>query len=162
MKLSHFRISHFVLCALFFLFVSCDRNRLYEQNSLVDQKGWYYQSRIPFDVQITDTTKFYNVYANLRVGSDYKYSNIFFWFHVINPTKEIDKRRVEMLLANERGKWLGRGLGDMYDYQFPVYTKIKFPQSGFYRFEIEQNMREDTLMNIKSVGVRIEEWKTEE
>jgi gliding motility-associated lipoprotein GldH len=48
-------------------------------------------------------------------------------------------------------------LGDLYDYQFPVFQKIKFPTSGFYRFELEQNMRDDTLMHVKSAGVRIEE-----
>jgi gliding motility-associated lipoprotein GldH len=59
-------------------------------------------------------------------------------------------------LADEGGKWLGNGLGDIYDYQFPVFQKIKFPNSGFYRFELEQNMRDDTLMNVKAVGVRLE------
>ncbi len=141
---------------------SCDKGRVYEQNKPVEESGWYFQNRIPFDVQITDTTKYYNVAVNLRVASDYKYSNIFLWLHTINPKKETDKRRVEITLADERGKWLGSGLGDLYDYQFPVYTKIKFPQSGFYRFEIEQNMREDTLMHIKNAGVRVEEWKAEE
>jgi gliding motility-associated lipoprotein GldH len=79
------------------------------------------------------------------------------WVHVTNPEKQEDKRRIEIRLADETGKWLGAGLGDIYDYQFPVLQKIKFPRSGFYRFELEQNMREDTLMNVKSVGIRVEE-----
>jgi gliding motility-associated lipoprotein GldH len=149
-----------VICLVLAL-ASCDPGRLYEVNKNVEPSGWHYQNRIPFDVQITDTVKFYNVLVNLRVASDYKYSNIFLWVHTTSPDKQTDKRRIEMKLADERGKWLGNGLGDLYDYQFPVYNRIKFPKSGFYRFEIEQNMREDTLMHIKSTGIRVEEWKQE-
>jgi gliding motility-associated lipoprotein GldH len=146
---------YFVLVLV--IFAACDRERVYEENRNVEGNAWYYKNPVPFDVQITDTTKFYNVYANLRVSSDYRYSNIFMWVHVTNPEKQEDKRRIEIRLADETGKWLGAGLGDIYDYQFPVLQKIKFPRSGFYRFELEQNMREDTLMNVKSVGIRVEE-----
>lgn len=148
-----------LLCSVF---ISCDPNRVAEMNKPIDGSGWFYQNRIPFDVQITDTTQFYNVYVNLRITPDYRYNNIFLWVHTMNPQKQSDKRRVEIRLADERGKWLGSGLGDLYDYQFPVFSRIKFPQGGFYRFEIEQNMRDDTLMHIKNTGVRIEKWQPEE
>jgi len=145
------------LCVM--IISSCDPGRLFEENKIIEGNAWYYKNYIPFDLQVKDTTKFYNVYLNLRVSADYKYSNIFVWFHATNPLKKIDQRRVEIKLADEHGRWLGSGLGDIYDYQFPVLQKVKFPQSGFYRFELEQNMRDDTLMNVKSVGVRVEEFE---
>ncbi len=141
------------------LFSSCDQQRLYEENKNIEGNTWYYKNLIPFDLQIKDTTKFYNVLVNVRVDADYKYSNIFMWVYATNPEKKSDKRRVEIKLADERGKWLGAGLGDIYDYQFPVLQKVKFPKSGFYRFELEQNMRDDTLLHVKSVGVRVEEFQ---
>ena len=139
------------------IFSSCDPGRLFEENKTIDGNAWYYKTFIPFDTEIKDTTKFYNVLVNVRVDADYKYANMFLWVHVTNPEKKSDQRRVEIKLADERGKWLGSGLGDIYDYQFPVLQNIKFPKSGFYRFELEQNMRDDTLLHIKSVGVRVEE-----
>jgi hypothetical protein len=48
------------------------------------------------------------------------------------------------------------------NYQLPTYEKIKFHQIGNYHYELEQNMRDDTLMHIKSAGIRIEEWKAPE
>src|SRR5437868_581839 len=109
---------------------ACDPGRLYEENRSIDGNAWYYKSVVPFDVQIQDTMKLYNVYTNLRVSSDYKFSNIFMWVHVINPERKEDKRRIEIKLADETGKWLGAGLGDIYDYRFPVLQKVKFPHSG--------------------------------
>jgi gliding motility-associated lipoprotein GldH len=139
------------------LFSACDPSRIFDDNKLIDGNQWYYKNAIPFDVHITDTNKLYNVYVNLRISSDYKYNNLFMWVNTTNPAKKTDQRRIEIRVANDGGKWLGNGLGDLYDYQFPVFQKIKFPTSGFYRFELEQNMRDDTLMHVKSAGVRIEE-----
>lgn len=149
----------FLYLIIFYLifFSACDQGRLLDENKNIEGDAWYYKNFIPFDLQIKDTTKFYNVMVNLRISADYKYSNIFMWVHFTSPLKKTDQRRIEIKLADEHGKWLGSGLGDIYDYQFPVLQKVKFPQSGFYRFELEQNMRDDTLMNVKSIGVRVEE-----
>ena len=135
---------------------SCDSTHLFDENKNIDADAWYYKSILPFDVQVKDTNQLYNVLVNLRVDANYKYSNIFMLVHTTNPDKKQDERRIEIRLADESGKWLGSGLGDLYDYQFPAYRKIKFPQPGFYRFELEQNMRDDTLMYIKSAGIRVE------
>lgn len=136
---------------------SCDPGRVYDENKPIADNQWYFKNSIPFDVQIADTNKLYNVYVNLRISADYKYSNIFMWLYTTNPEKKTDQRRIEIRLADDGGKWLGSGLGDIYDYQFPVLQKVKFPASGFYRFELEQNMRDDTLNYVKAVGVRVEE-----
>ena len=146
----------YILISITMLLVACDPNRVYDDNKSIPGNAWYFKNSMPFEVQVTDTTKLYNVYVNLRINSDYKYSNIFMWLNTTNPEKKTDQRRIEIRLADEGGKWLGNGLGDIYDYQFPVFQKIKFPSSGFYRFELEQNMRDDTLMNVKAVGVRVE------
>lgn len=147
----------YLIFVFVFVFSSCDKGRVFDENKTISENQWYYKNIIPFDVQIGDTNKLYNVYVNLRITADYKYSNIFMWLHTTNPEKKTDQRRVEIRLADDGGKWLGSGLGDIYDYQFPVLQKVKFPASGFYRFELEQNMRDDTLGYIKAVGVRVEE-----
>ncbi len=152
------KVNYFLgLVMILFAFASCDPGRVFDENKNIEGDAWFYKSKLPFEVRIKDTTKMYNVYVNLRVTSDYKYSNIFMMVNTLNPDKKTDQRRVEIKLANESGKWLGNGLGDMYDYQFPAFRKVKFPQQGFYRFELEQNMRDDTLMFVKSAGVRVEE-----
>jgi gliding motility-associated lipoprotein GldH len=142
--------------AALLLFASCDPQRLYDDNKLIAGNKWYYKDIVPFDVQVTDTTQLYNVYVNLRIDADYKYNNIFMWVNTTNPEKKTDRRRIEIRLADDGGKWLGKGLGDIFDYRFPVFQKIKFPNSGFYRFDLEQNMRDDTLMHVKAVGIRVE------
>lgn len=146
-----------IVAAMALFITACDPARVFDENRSIEGANWYYKNKMPFDVRINDTSKLYNVYVNLRVDADYKYSNIFMWVHTTNPDKKTDQRRIEIKLADESGKWLGSGLGDLYDYQFPAFKKVKFPQQGFYRFELEQNMRDDTLMHVKAAGVRVEE-----
>lgn len=144
------------IIALSVLLASCDKQRIFDDNKTIDKGMWYYENKLPFDVLVKDTQRTYNLYVNLRISADYKYSNIFLWLHTTNPQNITEKRRVEFRLANSAGKFLGSGLGDIYDYQLPVMKNIKLKQPGFYRFELEQNMRDDTLQHVLSAGIRLE------
>ena len=135
---------------------SCDSKRVFEENKSIENDNWHYEYKPFFDVYLQDTLKSYHVYVNLRISSDYKYNNIFLWLHTTNPNNQVEKRRIEIRLADENGKWKGSGLGDIFDYQFPVYQNIKLTTPGIYHFEVEQNMRDDILKHIKSTGIRIE------
>jgi gliding motility-associated lipoprotein GldH len=151
---------------LFFLVVTsaitaCDSKRVYEENTNIENEQWNFEHRPFFDVYITDTTQYYNICVNLRIASTYKYNNIFLLLHTTNPSKQTETKRVELRLANETGKWTGSGLGDIYDYTYPVYRKIKIKEPGFYRIEVEQNMRDDVLESIKSTGIRVEVHTTD-
>jgi gliding motility-associated lipoprotein GldH len=140
------------------LFASCDRYRLVDENKTLPTEGWYYKDNLVFDLVVSDTNKLYNTYVNLRVDGDYKYSNIFLWVKQIDPMKQEEKKRVEIRLAAEDGKWLGKGLGDVMEYRSLVSERIKFHRVGIYRMALEQNMRDDTLSHVISAGVRVEEW----
>lgn len=145
-------------CSLFIMTIllsSCDQGRVFEENRTIENDAWNFENKPSFDVYLTDTVKAYDIYVNVRITTDYKYNNIFLWVYSTNPAQQKDQRRVEIRLANESGKWNGAGLGDIYDYQFPVYKNIRIKQPGFYRFEVEQNMRDDILQHVKSTGIRV-------
>ena len=65
-------------------------------------------------------------------------------------------------MASKDGRWLGSGLGDIWDFQAPLET-IRFSQEGTYLFELEQGMRYgdqakiDMLPEIMALGIRIEQ-----
>jgi gliding motility-associated lipoprotein GldH len=110
-------------------------------------------------VKIDDETSLYNIYFNLRVTADYKYSNIFIILHRGGNGKKMEATRYEFKLANPDGEWLGAGSGNLYSYRFALRTKHKFATKGIYRFELEQNMRDNPLRQINDAGLRIEKAK---
>ena len=63
-----------------------------------------------------------------------------------------------MTLADDKGQWLGDGMGDIWDNRALFRERMRFPQSGLYTFEIEQAMRQNPLPQIMDVGLRIERY----
>jgi gliding motility-associated lipoprotein GldH len=93
---------------------------------------------------------------NLRVTSDYKYSNIFVLISQSGPNIKNASQRYEMRLADKEGQWLGKGSGNLYSYQEPFLVNHIFPAKGTYTFLIEQNMRDNPLREVSDVGLRVE------
>ena len=144
-----------VLTALF-LAACSDKTAVIDQNTEVPNHNWTYPDKFRFDVKIDDEKIPYNLYMNLRVTGDYKYSNIFVLITQSGPDKKAEVRRYELKLANTDGEWLGKGSGNLYSYQAPFRTNYKFPAKGVYHFYIEQNMRDNPLREVSDVGMRVE------
>ncbi|WP_374948511.1 gliding motility lipoprotein GldH [Mucilaginibacter sp.] len=129
-----------------------------DHNTELPNHNWAYVNRIKYNVTITDETLPYNLYFNLRVTGSYRYSNIFILLHQVSGSKTAITR-YEYKLANKDGEWLGSGSGNLYSFQLPLRTAYKFPKKGTYRFEIEQNMRDNPLHEVSDVGLRLEKVK---
>jgi gliding motility-associated lipoprotein GldH len=63
---------------------------------------------------------------------------------------------VKIGIADERGKWLGNGLGSRFDNSLLWQKNVRFPRTGVYTFEYEQGMRDEPLLGIDDIGLRIE------
>lgn len=135
-----------------------DPNAIIDQNTAIENHNWSYTNKVKYTVKIDDPSALYNLYINLRVTGDYKYSNIFVLIHR-NGHKLKGTTRYEVKLASLDGQWLGQGSGNMYSYQVPFQTNFKFPEKGTYEYEIEQNMRDNPLREVSDVGLRVEKVK---
>lgn len=127
-----------------------------EENKTIENANWKQNEPLGLAAVINDTISKHNFYINVRHNSDYQYSNLFLFVRMVLPDKRIAIDTVECTLATPEGKWLGSGLGDIYDTQILYRRNFVFPQSGNYQFFISQAMRIDPLINIKEVGLRIE------
>jgi len=143
-----------VLCVLFFS--SCDNNRIFEQNQEIPESGWDKKNVVKFDVDIKDPATAAHFYVNVRNAEGYPYGNIFLFIKTVFPNGKFSNDTLECVLADEKGKWLGTGVGDLYDNQIPFKRNVRFPQAGIYRFEIQQGMRPESVPLILDVGLRIE------
>ncbi|MBL0327924.1 MAG: gliding motility lipoprotein GldH [Bacteroidetes bacterium] len=154
------QISKLIQTTLFLLSVmllaSCDGGRIFEKNQEMPQSGWAQSNKITFDVEIKDPATPAHFYVNVRNSEGYPYSNLFLFIKTVFPNGKFSNDTLECVLADEKGKWLGTGVGDIYDNQIPFKRNVRFPMAGTYRFEIEQGMRSETVPLIMDVGLRIE------
>jgi gliding motility-associated lipoprotein GldH len=158
LKMNKLRITSLLFFLSFLLFLSsCDSKRVYEKNKEITDAQWNYLKKIKFDdVVINDVASTYNVYINLRNSVDYRYRNIYFFLDIKFPDNNITRDTVECIIADEKGKWLGKGMGKIKDCRILFLRNVKFPSAGTYIFSFEQGMREDVLEGITDVGIRIE------
>jgi len=148
---------YLVLSASLLLFAGCaDPNTVIDQNSEVANHNWTYLNRFKFTFKIDDEKPGYNLYMNLRVTGDYKYSNLFVLISQTGPGIKNAVKRYEMRLAKKDGEWLGKGSGNLYSFQEPFLINHKFPAKGTYTFTLEQNMRDNPLREVSDVGMRVE------
>ena len=145
-----------IFSVIAYTLVSCDPDRVYDKFKDIEDGIWNRTETMKFDVQIDDTLSYHRVFVNIRNSGDYSYSNIFIFINTIYPDKKVSRDTIDCLLADDKGKWLGKGLGDLKDCQFLIKKGVRFHQKGIYTFELEQAMRVEKLKGIKSVGIRIE------
>ena len=138
------------------LFVACDKNRIYEKNIAINKYVWSSEFTPSYTVEIKDTDVLYNLYLNIRHAEIYPYQNIWLLLTTQFPDSTSSSKRLEVVLANDEGKWFGEGMGDIWDYRVLIQENAFFTRPGFYTFKLTQNMRQDPLPGIMAVGIRIE------
>ena len=141
---------------LLFLLQSCDSKRLYEENKEIPGGQWSSKNKINFEFTIPDTTTVYNVLINVRNASQYQFANLYLFVTTTYPDGKTSKDTLDCPLQDPTGKWLGKGIGDLWDNRLLFKPSVKFRQAGKYKLEYEQAMRVDPLPMITDVGLRVE------
>jgi len=136
--------------------VSCSGNDIYFQYDSVNPKGWSKDSLYGFDIPVTDTVALYNVYVNIRNRGEYPYQNLWLFLTKITPDSIESKDSIECYLADQRGKWLGKGLGSILEMPVLYQQKVRFKSSGIYHYKIVHGMRDSLLSGINDIGIRVE------
>jgi len=136
--------------------VSCSGNDIYFQYDSVNPKGWSKDSLYGFDIPVTDTVALYNVYVNIRNRGEYPYQNLWLFLTKITPDSVESKDSIECYLADQRGKWLGKGLGSILEMPVLYQQKVRFKSSGIYHYKIVHGMRDSLLSGINDIGIRVE------
>jgi gliding motility-associated lipoprotein GldH len=144
----------FFICIIFLS--ACDKNVVFEKNIELPDNRWEIKNIIKLETAIEDTINPHNLYINLRNAGGYQFSNIFLFFTTKSPSGKMERDTVELTLADPSGKWLGNGLGDIWDNRVLFKQGFRFPEKGNYEFSLQQAMRYDPLPQIMDVGIRIE------
>ncbi|MBK9424576.1 MAG: gliding motility lipoprotein GldH [Bacteroidetes bacterium] len=147
-----------LVCCLFLAvsFTSCDPLRYFEENKEIPKMEWDKDEPLSFLVSVEDTSLGYNVFINVRNAGFYRFSNLYLFINTTFPQGQVHRDTIECILASPEGRWLGEGLGDIWDNRILFKENVQFTQPGEYRFELNQAMRINPLPGIMDAGIRIE------
>ncbi len=146
------------LCVAFagILLASCNDNAVYFSYQPISGNSWNKDSVCVFDVKIDSVDQPCNLYVNTRNRGEYPYQNIWLFIKQIAPDSVVTNDTIEFYLADEFGKWLGTGVGSVYNMPVLYRQNYKFSKKGLYRFEIQHGMRDSLLTGINDVGLKVE------
>lgn len=144
------------------LVLSCDSNQIFDEYKSVPNQ-WNKDSLISFTVTPPDSTKYYNLFINIRNTNDYKFSNLFLIAEMNFPHGKTIKDTLEYQMAKPNGELLGVGFTDIKENKLWYKEKVKFDEAGEYKIVIQHAMRNngevngvDNLTGITDIGFRIE------
>jgi gliding motility-associated lipoprotein GldH len=122
-------------------------------------KSWQLMNTAVFRTTITDTLTSNNMFITLRTGSDYPFRNIFLFVTASSPKGNSITDTLQYYLADDKGKWYGKGFGDIHELNLPYKSNVFFPLKGEYVFRIQHGMRTENLTGVYDIGLRIERVK---
>ena len=144
------------ICFAVVVLCSCSNNDIFLQYRDIPQENWHRDSICTFNVPVENISYKYNVYVNVRNTANYADQNLWLFLEINYPDNTTIKDTINFFLADERGKWLGTGIGNSYNMPVLYLNEKKFPQEGNYTFKIRHAMRYDWLRGINNVGLRVE------
>lgn len=150
--------SIWILGSLFLVFFSCDSKRVFEGKKDFPERYWVFNNPAEFEFDVNDTDKTYNLLFSVRNTAKYQYQNIYLQYYLEDSTGRLlsnELKNVQLFNAIT-GVPLGQGLGDLYDIEKTFLENYNFEYPGKYRLRIDQFMRQDSLPEILSVGLRVE------
>lgn len=145
----------FVIALLLLLLIACSTSTCFDKSEQIPNRSWEYENVLTFDINTIEPEVQYDMYINLRHSKKYNYSNIFLKVHESQEGFIDTTQRIEIRLAELDGKWIGNSAGDLYTHQYLYKENISFRDTSLYKIEIEQNMRQNPLMHITDVGIRL-------
>lgn len=147
------------LLSLLLVFGACHSDRVYEAFVQVPDP-WNNEKVLHFNVNVTDTAQAQDVYLSVRNTGKYGFSNLYLFVTAHSPNGTSVRDTVEIVLANEHGKWLGTGAASVFTLYHPYRKNIRFPLRGIYAFDIEQAMWVTDLSSITDIGLMIQKANT--
>lgn len=147
----------FVCCLVL---VSCTQIEIFEKNTAIPGYEWQQGFSATGDFVINDTVSAFSIYLVLRHTDAYKYNNIWLNIGLQPPGDSMRVQKINLLLGDDVNGWEGAGMNDIWEVRKLLNgAPRRFKQAGKYKFTISQIMRDDPLLHIMSVGLRIEKQK---
>jgi len=92
----------------------------------------------------------------VRHSDAYNFNNMWVKATVQQPGDSARSQRFNLLLATNEKGWMGSAMDDIYEQRVLIQPQTKFLKPGDYHFTLEQVMREDPLLHVLSMGIRVE------
>lgn len=135
--------------------ISCHRNTIFSDNYRIEERQWSMYDPASYTCTIDDTVSTFNIDLSVRTSTDYPYRNMYLFISTTFPSGTTVTDTLHTMITDEKGKWLGRGAGDLRELTIPYKSNVYFPEMGEYHIKIIHGMRDTMLKGVYDMGLKI-------
>ena len=140
------------------LVTSCSEAPYFEKVISFDNNKWEVNQKPTFEVEIDDTSVFYDFVLTMRTTTEYKYNNLWIFWNTKTPNGENVREPFEVKIAAPDGSWIGKNSGTIVENQIH-FRQRKISPKGKYTFVLEQGITESFIDNVLDVNLKVEKVK---
>ena len=130
----------FIYPIIIFFFFSCEGEKTHHYSFL--ESNWNSKQIVKFDITTNDSTQARTSNISIRHNDSYKYQNIIFYLNHSYKENIISTNTIELLLAEDNGKWIGKGKSNIKEFSATILTPKTY-QNGLHTFSLELAMRDN-------------------
>lgn len=153
LRLSGYWLFAFIVLSLF---SACKRGTFYEKIDSIDQETWDVDSVLYYEIDITDSLQFYDMYIHIRNTIDFRTQYFYVFMTTEYPNGYTGKDTLGFVISDPYGKWTGTGTGRIKDNLFLFKPKVRFVRKGVYKISVIHGMREKRVTGITDFGIRLD------
>lgn len=142
-------------------FATCNENRIYEERMPTTAYRWDKTDKMNFSVDIDDINSTYSIILDLRYINGFQFKYLHLNMETRTPNSRKYSKDYSVQVISENKKYRGEGIGDYWDLEEKLETKMKFKTKGKYVFSLKPKMEENQISRIMEVGIIIEKTKQE-
>ncbi len=144
-----------IICCVL-LCSSCIRPALFDQMDEIPSGAWSVKDTLHYHYMVRDTLASYDVFFMIRHNGDYPFQNLIFFVSIAGSNHSIMRDTASFLLADEMGRWSGKGFGSIWSNKLLYRSRVRFSKAGEYTIQLVHGMRPYDLLGIEDAGIRIE------
>ena len=144
--------SLFILLSL--VLASCTKEAIYTKAFRFNNAAWNENVKPQFEVDIQDTTQYYDFIFTLRTTTDYAYNNLWVFLRTTPPFGKSVRKPYQIRTADANGNWIGKKSGTIVEHQM-TFKHRKVPFKGKYKFILEQAITEKTVDEVLDISLEV-------
>lgn len=148
--------SSLLLILTAWLSAACNENTVYYSYQSTPSKGWTKGDTLLFNVPLTDSLTRLKLFVEVRNESEYLYQDLYMVIsHNLKDSTQWRTDTLKFIVADKEGKWRGTGWGSLFLSTLPLGECIN-RHPGDYTIKVAHGMKDEQLIGISDVGIRIE------
>lgn len=140
---------------------SCGSDQVYKKHHKFEKNTWKRMNDdVVFEVDIEDNSRKYDIIIPIRHASFYPHQFIEIGFNIYSPEGQASYSERKIYLKDPEGNWKGKGMGDIWDFDYTYFEGYTFNEAGEYTIEL-QNLTGNNIFlpGVMEIGLIIKKTK---